>query len=52
MDCSGSTTGSLLPLLRQKGTKSLNLQNIKCSRKAIDEYLIGLVKAALWKTEL
>ena len=44
MDCSGSTTGSLLPLLRQKELKSLNLQNIKCSRKAIDEYLIGLVK--------
>ena len=44
MDCSGSTTGSLLPLLKQKELKSLNLQNIKCSRKAIDEYLIGLVK--------
>ena len=44
MDCFGSTTGSLLPLLRQKELKSLNLQNIKCSRKAIDEYLIGLVK--------
>lgn len=44
MDCSGSTIGSLLPLLRQKELKSLNLQNIKCSRKAIDEYLIGLVE--------
>lgn len=52
MDCSGSTTGSLLPLLRQKELKSLNLQNIKCSRKAIDRIFDRTGKAALWKTEL
>lgn len=44
MDLSGSSIDGLLPLLKQKGLMKLNIRGIHFAGKAIDEYLIGLVK--------
>lgn len=44
MNLSGSTIDCLLPLLKQKELMNLDIRDIHCTEKVIDEYLIGLVK--------